>query len=337
MKVLPLYLPFQGCAHQCVYCNQPLIVGREDERALWPERLRSLDASSTGSETEIGFYGGTFSALPRETMLECFNRAAPYARRAGAAFRISTRPDRVDDDTLVFLRDRGVATIELGVESFDDAVLLKSGRGHDARSARAACRRVKEHGFQLGIHLMTGLPKQDTASWRGTVAETLAIRPELVRIAPTLVLKQTPLEALYRRGAYQPQLLEDAVEQCAFAYARFHRAGIRIARVGLALSDADGCGEDKLVAGPWHPSLRHEVESRLAFECIESALEQSIDRTIHVNPKDISIAQGSKRRNLLRLRERFGDAIALIQDDCVTRHRFRIGHGHEQPLFWGEP
>ena len=157
MKVLPLYMPFQGCGHQCVYCNQPLIVGAADEQDCWDERLESLNHAD--GDYEIAFYGGTFSALPRETMQACLERAQPYIETNQATgVRISTRPDRVDNATLAFLWQRGVRTIELGVESFDDRVLQKSGRGHNAEIARDACRRVKDFGFQLGVHLMTGLP-----------------------------------------------------------------------------------------------------------------------------------------------------------------------------------
>lgn len=332
--ILPFYLPFQGCAHQCVYCNQPLIVGAHDERGAWDSRLETLGAEP-GREWEIAFYAGTFSALPRETMDACFDRVAPWLQCAHVrGVRVSTRPDRVSGDMLDYLKSRGVRTIELGVESFDDEVLRRAGRGHDARTAEDACERVRNHGFSLGVHLMTGLPGQNDASWRETVSRTAAIKPDLARIAPTLVLRGTPLEALFQRGRYTPQPLEEAIQQCAHGYARLRRAGVAIARVGLALSDERGDGSDKIVAGPWHPALRHEVESRLARQVIGQALLRARTSRACVNPKDYSIAIGSKKSNLAAWRESLSREVVIERGEEIPRHHFTINTGEPRPLFW---
>lgn len=331
MKVLPLYMPFQGCGHQCAYCNQPLIVGADDEQDCWEERLQSLHHAN--EDYEIAFYGGTFSALPRATMQSCLDRAQPYIESNHAqGVRISTRPDRVDDETLRFLKERGVRTIELGVESFDDRVLQKSGRGHDAQTARDACRRVKQSGFQLGVHLMTGLPAQSGASWRETVSQTVELRPHLARIAPTLVIKDTPLHRLYERGAYQPQPLDEALEQCAYGYVHLRRAGTTIARLGLGVSDANGDGTDKIVAGPWGPSLRHDVEALLAQRTITRALKTYGAAPVAIHPKDYSVVVGPRKQNLAAWTQQWG-RFDILRDPQIERHTFRI-HQKTMPLFW---
>lgn len=325
MKVLPLYLPHQGCSHQCVYCNQPLTVGTMEDRPEWQSRLDQTLDHCTGHSWEIAFFGGTFSALPPETMERYLAEAAPYLPHESVlGIRISTRPDAVSDDTLTFLWQRGVRTIELGVESLDDAVLRKSARGHSAAQAQEACARVKAYGFQLGIHLMCGLPGQNRESWRDTVEESLTLNVDMVRIAPTLVLRETPLEKLYQKGLYQPLPLEEAIEQCAYAYRRFYQYNIPIVRMGLALSDGEGCGEDKIVAGPWHPALRHEVESRLVRERVLKALRQSPGDILHMNPKDISIAQGEGRKNLLYWECETGIRIRVQQDAAIKRYFFQL-------------
>ena len=77
MKVLPLYLPHEACSPQCVYCNQPLIVGTHEERDHWDERLSRLREMPALERWEIAFYSGTFSALPQEEMGRCFDRVLP--------------------------------------------------------------------------------------------------------------------------------------------------------------------------------------------------------------------------------------------------------------------
>lgn len=334
MKVLPLYLPQQGCRHQCVYCNQPLTVGSPNERELWQDRLQWTLENTCDESWEIAFFGGTFSALPLEEMEGCFAETVAYlSDEKVQGIRISTRPDAVSGETLEYLRRRGVRTIELGVESLDDDVLRRSGRGHSALEARDACLRVKQYGFLLGIHLMCGLPGQGEASWKHTVLEALKLPLDMVRIAPTLVLKDTPLEKLYRRGVYQPMEVEKAIMQCAFAYQHFYAKGVAIARVGLGISDAEGCGEEKIVAGPWHPALRHEVESRLVRQNVLNMLSRESESRIDIHPKDISIVQGERKKNLEYWQTRLGLQVEIRRDEDVPRHRFRLGDDRMYSLF----
>lgn len=334
MKVLPLYLPHKGCTHQCVYCNQPLIVGPKETPERWRGRLESFSANPLG-DWEIAFFGGTFSALTAEDMRECFQFIAPYTRRMGMrGVRISTRPDRVPEATLTFLQSAGVRTIELGIESLDDAVLRKSARGHTADEARAACLRIRRFGFHLGLHLMCGLPGQSADSFYQTVQEIADFHPDFVRIAPTLVLKDTPLEKIYRRGDYQPLSLEAAIGLCMKAFRVFHRAGISIARMGLAISDEWSDGTEKLVAGPWHPALRHEVESRLVRETIRERIDRKeMGNRLFIHPKDVSIVVGEARMNITYWKHTTGSSIVLIQDKNQPRHTARSQPGVSFSLF----
>lgn len=334
MNVLPLYLPHKGCSHQCVYCNQPLIVGPKETPERWRGRLESFSANPRG-EWEIAFFGGTFSALAMEDMRECFQFIAPYTRRMGMrGVRISTRPDRVSEATLSFLQSAGVRTIELGVESLDDAVLRKSARGHAAEETRAACLRIRRFGFHLGLHLMCGLPGQSAISFYQTVQEVAVLHPDFVRIAPTLVLKDTPLEKLYQHGDYQPLSLESAIGQCMESFRVFHRAGISIARMGLAISDEWGDGSEKLVAGPWHPALRHEVESRLVRETIrERIYREEMGNCLFIHPKDVSIVVGEGRKNITYWKQTTGISIDLVRDENQPRHTARSLLGVSFSLF----
>ncbi|RJP27104.1 MAG: radical SAM protein [Candidatus Omnitrophota bacterium] len=337
MKVLPLYLPHRGCSHICVYCNQPLIVGAENERKEWLPRVHAQLTDQPQEQWEIAFYGGTFSALSENEMRGCFQEFSPWTKKKNVlGFRISTRPDCVDDAVLTFLREHQVRTIELGIESLDDEVLIHCGRGHDAAAAHDACARIRRFGFQLGLHLMCGLPRQSEGSWQKTVHDAISLQPSFVRIAPTLVLKDTPLARLYQRGAYTPLLLEKAIVQCMYAFSEFSRRRIPIARVGLALSDHHGDGADKVIAGPWHPSLRHEVESRLAGNHIFSVLQEIETDVVVIHPRDYSIVVGSHRRNLARWQTELQKTITIERNEHQPRHSFRVNDRHSYSLFFRE-
>lgn len=332
-KIIPLYLPHKGCPHQCVYCNQPLVTGDEDHRSNWRRMLESIP-QHTDQNWEIAFYGGTFSGLSQEKMYECFALVKPYIKSVkNCAIRISTRPDYVSDATLEFLWTNGVRTIELGAESFNDHVLQRSGRGHSADNIRDACARIAARGFTLGLHLMCGLPAQSEISFYETVEETVRLNPDLVRISPTLVLHGTPLAKMFHRNDYQPMTIENAITQCCHAYKIFHQNNIIMARIGLALSDQDGDGANKVIAGPWHPALRHEVESSLAREAITTIIKDKNETRITINPKDISIVYGAGKSNLQYWTTHLNREIKIERDRNQPRHSFSLSSGERFSLF----
>ena len=93
----------------------------------------------------------------------------------------------------------------------DDSVLMRSRRGHTAADTIHAVTLLREQGFTIGLQLMPGLPGDAAGTFTETVDSVIGMRPAFVRIYPALVIKETPLEALYRSGHYTPLSLDEAV------------------------------------------------------------------------------------------------------------------------------
>ncbi|MCK4738596.1 MAG: radical SAM protein [Deltaproteobacteria bacterium] len=264
--IIPIFIPFGGCEHKCVFCNQEKITGKvklpntkevEDtiEKYLtsW-EKGKGRDTKKREGRREIAFYGGSFTGLDKDLQREYLAVAYEFIKKARVdALRISTRPDLIDKELLSFLKSFKVETIELGVQSFSDEVLRLSGRGHTSGDILRAVSLIKEAGLVLGIQLMPGLPGDGEDIFLKSVRSTVEVAPDFVRLYPTIVIKDTPLEALYLRGEYTPWSLERMVDVCREALEVFSKAQIRVIRVGLHVT------EDLLsnfVAGPLHPSFR---------------------------------------------------------------------------------
>lgn len=260
LKLLPVFLPFAGCPSRCVFCDQHAqtgLGGLSLEDAL--EALRERLAQEDGQPFGLGFFGGTFTGLSLAWQDRFLGLAARFAGPDGLVhLRVSTRPDRVDAESLKRLRGSGVSMIELGVQSFSSPVLAASGRGYDGAVAAGACSMVREAGLELGIQLLPGLPGHDASLWREDVRQTLALAPDVVRIYPCVVVRGTGLADMYLRGEYAPWPLKMAVEESGRALLDFWKAGIRVIRLGLA-------GEpgllERLVAGPWHPAFGNMARS----------------------------------------------------------------------------
>ena len=279
--------------------------------AVLPQKIKEYLAIDTSDKAaHVAFYGGSFTALSPELQTEYLAAVQPFLRSGQIEnIRLSTRPDCITDDILSMLHEYHANTVELGVQSMDDIVLQRSGRGHTANDTMNAVTRLKKYRFFIGLQLMPGLPGDSAVTFMKTVDTVIELKPDFVRIYPALVIKDTPLEDLYRSGRYIPLSLDDAVELCREALERFERAGIEVIRIGLQpTGELERPGT--IIAGPYHPAFGQLVESSILLDNMRSALRTSDGKTdkvtFQVNPKDLSSAIGQHRSNIDLLKKEFG-------------------------------
>ena len=329
--IIPFFIPHAGCAHQCVFCNQRNITGRDSPPppATVAQTIRKhLGTASSSVRTEVAFYGGSFTALPPEQQQSYLGAVRPFIETGEvSSIRISTRPDSISSDRLDLLEQFGVGTVELGAQSMNDRVLSFSGRGHSAGDTERSVRLLRDRRFTIGIQLMPGLPGDSPQFFRDTVVRVIDLGPDMVRLYPALVLRDTPLELQYRDGRYTPLSLDEAVTWCRDAMDRLERSGIRVIRVGLQpTEELDRPGT--VVAGPYHPSFRQLVDSARLLDRIRAILGPehcAKDVTLAVNPRDLSSAAGQKRHNVRLLKEEFGlRSVAFGADASVPRGEVRL-------------
>ena len=313
-----MFIPFNGCPHRCSFCDQRSITGEQrqpspdDVRRTVEKALDSLKENSIHSE--LAFFGGSFTAIDRAYMISLLDATAPYIDRF-KGIRISTRPDCIDDEVLTLLRSYKVSSIELGAQSMSDEVLTANDRGHTAEDVRTASKLIKRYGFSLGLQMMTGLYKSSDELDRQTAMEFIALRPDTVRIYPTIVMKGTRLGELYEEGAYHPQELDSAVALCADLLKLFEENGIRVIRLGL--HDSESLRRDML-SGPYHPSFRELCESRIMLDKVFALLDGREPGVygIAVNPRSRSKLAGNKKSNLKALSER-GYTLEITEDSSI--------------------
>lgn len=319
--IIPVFIPHAGCPHDCVFCNQRSISGH----AAPPdpeEVVRTVETAllKTGPGAELAFYGGSFTAIPATDQERYLLSARPFILdgRLGG-IRVSTRPDAIDEETLDRLEKYGVGTVELGAQSMDDFVLLKSARGHTSADTAKASRLIKARGFALVLQMMVGLPCDSPEKDMETCEKLCALSPDAVRIYPVVVLKGTGLYDLWMRGEYEALSVEKAVDICAKLLPVFESAGIRVIRLGLNPSDDLSGGE--AVAGAYHPAFGELVRSAVylarASKLLESADARGKTAVFSVPEKRLSAFIGRGRSNLAALKEKFGLAgIRAVPDEA---------------------
>ena len=273
-KILPVFVPHGGCPHRCVFCDQRQITGKD--RLPTEEELARLVPADLDPETELAFYGGSFTAIPA-AIRRAYLRFAKEQKDAGriSSIRISTHPAYINEEILSELLDFGVDMVELGIQSTDEEILRNAKRGHGREEVFRAAMLLDASPLKWGVQLMVGLPGDSEEKCLRSVASLLPYHPDTARIYPVLVLKGTELEAMTDRNEYAPLSVADAVPVCGKMFAMFSCADVQVIRMGLQPTEEIRYDSESLVAGPFHPAFGHLVKCFLKREQMKMLLRDA--------------------------------------------------------------
>jgi len=309
-RIIPIFLPNLGCRQRCLFCNQK-VTGEElpsssSVRDFIEASLRGSPLDKNDRENQVAFYGGSFTAIHREDQIRYLKEVQPFLSSGLIdSIRISTRPDALGQETLSELKKYGVKTVEIGAQSMIDEVLLLANRGHWVEDTVSAATRLRLWGFEVGIHLMIGLPGDTVDRFLQTLDQVINLGPDFVRIHPTLVLKGAPLEILWRAGRYSPLPLKEAIQWLKKGLLKLERSSIKVARIGLQPTEEL---ERNFLSGPYHPALHQLIDSAIFFDMATSLLQLSQENgqvLFLCHPKEVSNLRGQRNENMIRLKEHF--------------------------------
>ena len=314
-SIIPIFIPHIGCPYRCVFCNQWRITGRRgvpDGNAVARTIKEYVTSAAEERHWEVAFYGGSFTAIPMALQEELLAPAYEALQQGRIqAIRCSTRPDCIDEEILSRLKWYGLSTVELGVQSMDDAVLAKAKRGHTAQDVVTATALLREHGFTVGHQLRPGLPGEDWDSLQDTTAAICRLQPDIARIYPVVVIADTELADMYRKGEYTPLSVHEGVVRAAYMKQAFVETGIQCIRTGLqATEDLDDPAQ--VLAGAYAPAMGEMVDTRrycrqlfAVLDCLGDA-EQVI---VEYNRRDTSRVRGYKNTTVKKVQNRYSFSV----------------------------
>jgi elongator complex protein 3 len=260
-----------------------------------------LDRGHEASKVELMVEGGTFLAMPRDYQewfikgafdgLNCAQTPSPSLERAhsvneSAEYRsvgltIETKPDWCRPEHVDMLLSYGVTKVEIGVQALRDAILARSNRGHTVQDTLDAFQVARDAGLKIAAHMMPGLPgsnPEDDLSDLLRLFDDESLRPDMMKLYPTAVVKGTPLARMCEAGLYKPYDLETVVR--LIAEMKVHvPPWHRIMRIQREIPEAD------IVAGSKAGNLRELVLARVkangrscgCIRCREVAMDSPSD------------------------------------------------------------
>ena len=310
-RIIPIFVPHRGCPHDCIFCNQKKITGvstevtSEDVRNIIEEYLPTIDNDAS---VEVAFFGGSFTAIDEDIQNDLLEVAKEYVEKGLIQdIRMSTRPDCISEDILNRLKEYKVSIIELGVQSMDKNVLIDSVRGHDTEEVIKSAKLIKESGIKLGLQMMVGLPSDTEKKCIATARKFIELKPDCVRIYPTLVVKDTGLEVLLNKGEYKPFTLEQSIQIVKKLLALFYVNNINVIRVGLQATEDIQVGK-AVVDGPHHPAFRELAESEMIKDYL-------IYITVKTNKKNVSKIIGNKKSNSTYMKNKLKINLKTKEED----------------------
>jgi len=279
----------------------------------------------TGDATldrQIAFYGGNFSGLNRQVQKRFLDWAAEKVHQGLVhSIRFSTRPDALGDEEIAFLKNYPVQTVEVGVQSLNDAVLQIVQRGHTAEDCERAVARVVASGWEAGVQLMPGLPGETMKDFLRGVETVATWGIRYARLYPAVVLKGTGLEKDYREDFFKPLTVEEAVLWCARACEIFEKSNVEVIRMGLPASDIL---KASVVAGPYHAAFGFLVQSFHFHEKLRAMIrglpEKAPAVQVCLSPADLPLLMGDRREAWQILKADFPEKkIDYYLDFCLAK------------------
>ena len=308
--------------------EQKTSITKEKVREIIENYLKNVENEET--KVEIVFCGGSFTSIEEEKQEELLNIAYEYIENKKVdSIRILANADEVNKELLKKLKRYKVKTIELETPSTNDYILKRIGEKYNLQDIKKASKMIKWNGFRLGYHMMVGLPESTRIDEVNTAKELIKLKPKMVRIYTTLVIKNTQLEKEYEEGKYKPLSIVQAVEICKDLVRMFADKNIDILNVGISAEDeAELNKTSKIISGPCHPAFRQLVESAMWYDAIVEKIKKLNVKVkeveVTVNPIDKNNVIGHKKENVLKLKDYYDVDLIINQDEKVKQGKSKI-------------
>lgn len=307
---IPIFIPHKGCPNNCVFCNQKKISGQLDDvtsKDVDAIIQKYLGYYNNSRKIEIAFFGGSFTGIDIELQKEYLKVASKYVKEGKVdSIRLSTRPDYITYDILKVMKEYGVGTIELGVQSMRDNILDYSKRGHNSNDVIKASNLIHEFGINLGHQIMIGLPNSTIDDEIYTIRECLKLNPTQLRIYPVYVIEDSELYEMYKLKIYNALDITEAVKRCIAVVEECQKSDVAIIRLGLQATE-EITASNSNIYGPVSDNLAEYVLAGIVRHTIEEKIDNIADKelVIHVPQKYVSITVGPKKINKIYFENKY--------------------------------
>jgi elongator complex protein 3 len=259
------------------------------------------------SKVELVVVGGTFPFMPKDYQRnfakECFDalngqesRSLQEAQNLNeksqircVGFTVETKPDYCKSSHIDLMLELGITRVEIGVQSLQRDVYQNINRGHTIEDVYDSFQISKDSGYKIVVHMMPGLPgstpEKDLKDFR-KLFEDPRLRPDMLKIYPTLLLRDTGLAKLYAKGLYKPYQ-DDVLTDLLLEMKKTVPSWVRIMRIQREIES------ENIINGHSISNIRQILQKKLreqglqcnCIRCREVGIRNVNDQDVKVDLK----------------------------------------------------
>jgi oxygen-independent coproporphyrinogen-3 oxidase len=175
--VAGVYISYPFCAQKCTYCNFASGVFPRELESRYVETVRDeLRATDWPWVPETVYLGGGTPSLMTPEALAAMLAEIPNKPWQEATMEAA--PGNLTAECIQGWREAGINRVSLGVQSFVQKELARTGRRHTAKIVEREVALLRDAGIEsINVDLIAGLPGQTGASFRESLdwVERLAV------------------------------------------------------------------------------------------------------------------------------------------------------------------
>ena len=336
--------PYDCPHGKCIYCpggkefNIPLsYTGKEpvtklaqkfefDPKSQVASRLdQEVSRGHNLSKVELVIVGGTFPFMPqdyqRNFAKECFDalnglesvslleaqKLNEKSKIRCVGFTVETKPDYCKKTHIDLMLELGITRVEIGVQSLQEDVYRNINRGHTIDDVYDSFQVAKDSGYKIVAHMMPGLPgstpEKDLEDFR-KLFEDQRLKPDMLKIYPTLLLRDTGLAKLYEKGLYKPYP-DDVLIDLLLEMKKTVPSWVRIMRIQREIES------EYIINGNSGSNIRQILQQKLreqglhcnCIRCREVGIRKLSRQDVNINLKRIDYDSSDGKEVFLSLED----------------------------------
>lgn len=204
----------------CIFCRPasftPTSLLVEDDIAVQVKKAKEVHIKGRFTKYFVYFQQETCTAAPTGRLLGVF--ASQLDSDLCVGLILSTRPDAVDEELLeglaVLLGKTGKDCLfEFGLQSIHDKSLFLLNRNHSYADFTEAVHRVQQYTcFEVGAHLIFGIPGESEEEMLQTVETVCSLGLDALKLHHLQVIRGTALEKMFREQGFELFSLDSYLE-----------------------------------------------------------------------------------------------------------------------------
>jgi putative oxygen-independent coproporphyrinogen III oxidase len=230
-----LYIHWPFCSFKCHYCDFVAFEQHAEHQAAYQKTLlaeiktfaKMHHNNNEAAIKTIFIGGGTPSLYPLPWISELFKTLhSSFNLSACTEITLESNPADIDEEKLDCWADLGINRLSVGVQSLDDAVLLKLNRRQRATDVERVMKIAPKYIPNLSADLMLGLPGVSPEMWQYTIDRATLWPIKHISLYFLTIHEKTPLYFNIERGSITLPDEEATIALYEHTINRFAAAGL---------------------------------------------------------------------------------------------------------------